>query len=252
MFSSRRLVGSSDEEIFNPPFRCVDYGNDPAVHTVSTRLRQAWLLRPELAGDVDFSDPTKGAGKMIRAIQNSSEQELVSMRNQDKETVHTGLRDSIYHMWNHVFWDASKFLAEVNCNTGMFQPPAEEVLTVQYPVDEDLKTCGGTSLVRVQVLELDTNILLSPIFVDSGVKMRVVAGAEEQMTVEENELHESTCFAIDTTKTDGDWNESYICWVGSGRRIQIYLGGDFDKSRSGVAAVFVRGNYVTDYEPSHC
>ena len=134
----------------------------------------------------------------------------------------------------------------MNCETGKFQPPAEEVHAVEYPKDKG-DSCDGT-LTRVHDLEFDAHVLVSPIFVDPGVKIRVLVGEASKPTVAEHDASgdDSPSFTVDATETENFWSKSEIWWVKGGQSIQVYLGGGFDKSRSGVAAVFIYGKYVKE------
>lgn len=251
MYTTRHVTGDTIEEMLNPPLRSIQYGGHPAVNTVSTRLRQAWALRPELAGDVANFSAARVTNEAIKEMIHNlhvalNEGEMEAMRNPDKDTAHTPLRDALYYMWNHVFYDVSRFLSEVNCGTGIFQPPAEEVQPIEYPECEGNWADG--ILARVQELEFDTHVLVSPMFVDPGVKIKVLVGAESNPTITDNESHDGdpSSFEIDATETEGIWNKPEIWWVKAGQRIQIYLGGNFDKSRCGLAAVFVIGKYTVE------
>ncbi|KAL1630857.1 hypothetical protein SLS54_000730 [Diplodia seriata] len=136
-----------------PAFGAIDYRDDPAVYTVSTRLREAWITDPALiptAAVPERSPKLPDIGTVIRAIQSlgnnnnnnknnndSKDAEnnnndggdddtggtggttitsqtddilIRALRNADTNTLHTPLRDAVYHNWNHVFWDVSRFL----------------------------------------------------------------------------------------------------------------------------------------------
>ncbi|KAL1640515.1 hypothetical protein SLS58_006865 [Diplodia intermedia] len=135
-----------------PAFGAIDYRDDPAVYTVSTRLREAWITDPALipaAAVPERSPKLPDIGTVIRAIQslgnnnnknnNTSKDSdnnnnndggdddtggtggiaiasqtdhvlIRALRNADTNTLHTPLRDAVYHNWNHVFWDVSRFL----------------------------------------------------------------------------------------------------------------------------------------------
>ncbi|KKY23755.1 hypothetical protein UCDDS831_g02786 [Diplodia seriata] len=129
-----------------PAFGAIDYRDDPAVYTVSTRLREAWITDPALiptAAVSERSPKLPDIGTVIRAIQslgnkNNNDSKdadnnnndggdddiggtggtaitsqtddilIRALRNADTNTLHTPLRDAVYHNWNHVFWDVSR------------------------------------------------------------------------------------------------------------------------------------------------
>lgn len=247
MFTIRNFTGGTLDEMLSPPLRVVDYGNDRAVITVSTRLRQCWRLRPDWPEGEGFSDTNGGISKMIHSIQDASKDALESGRNPDNDTIHTPLRDATYHTWNHVFWDVSKFLAEVNCNTGTFTPPAHEVVVLNYPTNG--QTWDESMYAHAQTMEVgDQAMLISPIFVDVGLKLRLTTGTEVKCPSSEEELQSTAHFAVDATTEEKFDEEFKICWVKSGEVVQMYIGGHCDGSRKGVAAVFVCGKYTRDTE----
>lgn len=254
MFTIRTIT--NDEDILSPPLRHVNFGGDNAVRTVSTRTRQAWLLLPDVAEDgesaLNYDQPNQTFGKLARGLQDKSEDEIATFHNPDTATIHTALRDTAYWMWNHVFWDVSNFLGEVNCATGSFKPPAHSVIPVNY--EDDTRQEGELGrLVRVHEMELDCHILIAPVFMDAGVTVRLLFRADAPPTITEEEIagHEhsitfdaSELQRVDAANIDGGfYNEQSIYWVKTGRKASVYLGGDYGKPRSGLAAVLVFGKY---------
>ncbi|EOD42908.1 hypothetical protein UCRNP2_10431 [Neofusicoccum parvum UCRNP2] len=236
MHTIRTVTGTTLAEMLHPPFRRVDYADDAAVLTVSTRLRQAWATSPALIAAPGpggpAASPGDGVGQIIRAIQSASPEELARARNPDKDAVHTPLRDSIYHSWNHVFWDVSRFLQDAACGTGHLHPPSESVLAVEYPEEPR----EGRAVVDVVEKTWETSVLLAPTFLEEGVKLRFEIGEMEGCGGEDG-----SGFVFDATGTKGVYNETEVYWVRRGERVRISIGGDYGKERAGVAAVFVCG-----------
>ncbi|OJD36491.1 uncharacterized protein BKCO1_11000114 [Diplodia corticola] len=293
-------------------FRAVDYRDDPAVYTVSTRLRETWVTDPalilaaaEIPSPCDSSKLVPDIGTVIRAIQslsintaNSNDDDddnnnntnngcggdcgggkdgdndgkditdrtggstqtddaLRALRNADKDTLHTPLRDAVYYNWNHVFWDVTRFLlilsqpceeeeegeevtvaAATSPGKGMYgemvghmHPPTEEVFAVEYPKKDG--GCDGMVETAAAAWEkvFETNVLLAPTFVEEGVDVRVAIGEGEQ----------ASGFNFDARETRGVYNEPIVYWIRKGERVRMTLSGKYGKGKSGVAAVFVLG-----------
>uniref|UniRef100_A0A8H7TNK7 Uncharacterized protein n=1 Tax=Bionectria ochroleuca TaxID=29856 RepID=A0A8H7TNK7_BIOOC len=244
MHTIRTLSGSTHDEALDPPHRSVNYDDDGAVRTVTTRSRQIWLCRPE-AFDFDdgtFSNPNPGEafGRIARFIQNLPDEELAALKNLDTSSVHTPLRDMVYWMWNHVFWDVARFLSEVNCNTGTFRPPAHEVLAINYletPIEVG-------RMQRVAQLQSDCNIMIGAVYVAPGVRLRFLVGQPDQESFMASRFN-SDAFGpdilFDSTKVTGCYNEPYVHWIRRNRNIQVFLEGQPDQPIGGLAAVFVYG-----------
>ncbi|CAH0041700.1 unnamed protein product [Clonostachys rhizophaga] len=252
MHTIRTLGGSTRDEALDPPHRPVNYDDDGAVRTVTTRSRQIWLCRPE-AFDFDdgtFSNPNHGEafGRIARFIQNLPEEELVALENLDTSSVHTPLRDMVYWMWNHVFWDVARFLSEVNCNTGTFRPPAHEVLAINYP--ETPIEAG--KMQRVTRLQSDCNIMMGAVYVAPGVRLRFLVGQPDRESFMTSEF-DSDAFGpdvlVDATKVTGCYNEPYVHWIRRNRNIQVFLEGRPDQPKGELAVVFVYGK--CQYQPEN-
>ncbi|CAH0056105.1 unnamed protein product [Clonostachys solani] len=252
MHTIRTLSGSTRDEALDPAHRSVNYDDDGAVRTVTTRSRQIWLCRPE-AFDFDdstFSNPDTGEAfsRIIRFIQDLPGEELTALKNPDTSSVHTPLRDMVYDMWNHVFWDVAQFLGQVNCNTGTFCPPAHEILAISYP--ETPVEVGRMQ--RVAQLQSDCNLMIGAVYVAPGVRLRFLVGQPDQESFMESTFN-SEAFGpdvlVDATKVTGCYNEPYVHWVRRNRNIQVFLEGQPDQPKGGLAAVFVYGK--CQYQPEN-
>ncbi|KAK7223143.1 hypothetical protein V2G26_011146 [Clonostachys chloroleuca] len=252
MHTIRTLSGSTRDEALDPPHRPVNYGDDGAVRTVTTRSRQIWLCRPE-AFDFDdgtFSNPNPGEafGRIVRFIQGLPDEELAALKNPGTSSVHTPLRDMVYWMWNHVFWDVARFLSEVNCNTGTFRPPAHEILAINYP--ETPIEVGRMQ--RVTQLQSDRNIMMGAVYVAPGVRLRFLVGQPDRGSFMASE-YDSDAFGadvlVDATEVTGCYNEPYVHWIRRNRNIQVFLEGQPGQPKGELAVVFVYGK--CQYQPEN-
>ena len=113
-------------DMLNPSFRAVQFGDEGAMITVTTRVRQAWTaIPPEKEPPYNQND----VGAFIPEIQTKPEDEI--KKNPDM-TIHTPWRETIYEMWNHVFYDVMRFLPEVGMGVGHFHPPSHDVMEVRF------------------------------------------------------------------------------------------------------------------------
>ncbi|VUC24902.1 unnamed protein product [Clonostachys rosea] len=252
MHTIRTLSGATFDEALDPPHRSVNYDDDGAVRTVTTRSRQIWLCRPD-AFDFDdstFSTPSKGEAfsRIVRFIQDLPSDELAALKNPDTSSVHTPLRDMVYSMWNHVFWDVAQFLVEVNCNTGTFCPPAHEVLAISYPETP----IENGKMQRVAQLQSGCNIMVGAVYVAPGVRLRFLVGQPDRESFMASGF-DSDAFGpdvlVDATKVTGCYNEPYVHWIRRNRSIQVFLEGLPEEPEGGLAAVFVYGK--CQYQPEN-
>lgn len=271
---------NNDDLYRQPPFIAVDYRDEPAVHTVSTRLREAWVTDPALiqtaTNTASNTNPDLDIGTVIRAIQfitttasgsssssshgdeNSGKtptDALSAFRNADKNTLHTALRDAVYHNWNHVFWDVARFLRQEQEEKGEYgdeetaagggghketvghlHPPAEGVFPLEYPEGWGRGRSDGAGAVEwmdgtaVIEKEFEMNVLVVPTFVEEGVKVEFAIGEGDGVRG----------FTFDATATRGVYNEPLVYWIRKGERVKISFSGGVG-DRCGVAAVFVYG-----------
>ncbi|KAB2581202.1 hypothetical protein DBV05_g56 [Lasiodiplodia theobromae] len=286
----------NDDDLYRqPPFIAVDYRDEPAVYTVSTRLREAWVTDPALIQSAtntatNTNNPDVDIGTVIRAIQSitttpasgscshgdekggkSPADALAAFRNADKNTLHTALRNAVYHNWNHVFWDVARFLRQDQEEKGRYEegqtaersmeaggghkasvghlhPPAEGVFPLEYPErwgpgpsDEAgaAGLCDWTGGTTAMEREFETNVLVVPTFVEEGVKVGFAIGEGDEVRG----------FTFDATTTRGVYNEPVVYWIRKGEMVKISLSGDIE-DRRGVAAVFVYGK-LCDCSPEN-
>ena len=171
--------------------------------------------------------------KFIKEYHSLSEEAKAALpQNPDKEETHTEWRKALYHTWSNVFWDVSRFLAEVNCTIGHWHPPSSRA-------DED-KTYGELVVKHGQTLPKTWthNILLVPAFLDHGVKVRFYRHPSNGEGPSDSDLNGQ--------KLVGTWDASMEADVWYFRRdlattiiVDSPEGGE---SQQGVAAVFVFAN----------
>ena len=104
----------------------------------------------------------------------------------DTSSVHTAWREEVYFVYNHVFWDVSRFLGEAAGRgvVGHFHPPRHEVFALGRGRDGDgaeSKRADGNDgddaadKEGVKTMQWPINILLIPAYLAPGVKVRVTA-----------------------------------------------------------------------------
>jgi hypothetical protein len=248
MFTVRKLTGNTWAEALDPSFRKVDFSSMYAVVLVSTTIRRSWQLLPEVIkdhGESTYENTIPFTRQLIGAINETSDDDLAAFVNPDREIVHTPFRDAIYEVWNHVFIDVSRFLSEVNCKCGEFKPPSVEAVGVRYLEDGQARTRKAEGdMTKVVEMEMLSHRQFAPAFLDPGVKLAVVVGGDSKETFnQEEDKDEARSFLWDATSTEGLWNGKEVLWVKGGQKIQIYLGGNLDQSRKGLAAVLACGRY---------
>ena len=222
MYTCRTLDGSI-KDILDPSFRTVNFDDSPHVVVVSKHLRYAW---PALASEETSSDDV---GQFIKTNHERSEEDRERVPlNPDLESPHTPWRDSIYHLWNHVFYDVTNFLAEVNYTVGHFHPPSHDAFALKYPRSQD-------EAPDVVCKSWDANVLLIPAYRASGVSIRATAQQSTDDPTSEKVLG-----------TFNDSNPTEIWYVGSGLEVKFSVEAEFEKDRQGLAAVMVCGILCTD------
>lgn len=196
------------DNIFTPSFRIVHFEEEAAMVIVSTQLRYAWTAIPHNEGLNRFAKEN---------YERSEEERLAVPQNPDTNTVHTRWRDEVYEAWSHVFYDVMNFLQDVGPDVGHYHPPSHDILSLQYPGND-----GNQETAAVKKT-WGTKVLIIPAHLEPGVAIRVT---------------EMNGKAIGTF--DGK-NTAEIWYIRAGVEVHIYVEGDYDKSRTGVAAVLVYG-----------
>ncbi|KAF4625645.1 hypothetical protein G7Y89_g12516 [Cudoniella acicularis] len=218
MYTSRVLDGTPDD-ILNPSFRTVDFGDESAVITVASYMRHAWIAIPPPLSEPSYTQNDIGA--FIRGIQNETETERIEREKNPDTTVHTPWRDAIYKMWNHVFWDVMKFLPHVGYGIGHFHPPNHKVFPLAFP---------GTSL--EMTTKWDTNVLIIPAHLEQGVQVSM----SRDVGSDENVI----CRTFESGKPYEIW------YLKKGTEVKFYLEAKNKDERVGLAAVLMIGILCTD------
>ena len=222
MYTCRTLDGSI-EDMLDPSFRTVNFEDSPHVIVVSKHLRYAW---PALPSEETSSD---GVGQFMKMNHKRSEEDRERVpRNPDLESLHTPWRDSIYHFWNHVFYDVTNFLTEVNHTVGHFHPPSHDAFALKYPSSQD-------ETPEVVCKSWDTNVLLIPAYRASGVSIRATAQQSTDDPTSEKVLG-----------TFNDSNPTEIWYVKRGLEVKFSVEAKLEKDHQGLAAVMVCGILCTD------
>lgn len=266
MSSMSKIEGLTIEEALNPPSRLFNYEDESAVRTFSMILRMLWDIEPRAPEAQSVEDQDEKAtqseteanhGHTIKDVYNfmaplshmSPEERNALQRHNNKEDWENDWRKAIAFGWNHVFWDVTRFLYNVNCTVGHWHcgldlspeekaehGPGYVTFVVSYP---EPFVSGNKAI----VLSFPTNVILLPMFVDKGIKIGVdrtdAEGAKQHLytwndDVECTEgLYLRKSVAVDVTLEE-DAGES----IPEGER----------KERSGVAGVFV---YATMCKKRH-
>ncbi|KAF2192181.1 hypothetical protein K469DRAFT_745686 [Zopfia rhizophila CBS 207.26] len=219
------------EDILNPAFRTIQFGDSPSQLTVVTLLRNAWTAAiPE---DIEKTDASTALSKFTRENGNPGKDygsPAKHPQNANKDEVDTRWRSQILYTYNHLFYDIGNMLPEVNCSLGHHHPPNHTSFTVSYP----------SSSSHHPIHEWDKNIVFLPAFLDKDLELRVSRIKTKDGEVEVQEM--------------GVFNENHMteAWFvakGVKIRIEIVVKGDGEEKseeREGVAAVFVVGILCTE------
>lgn len=237
---------SSHPDPSSPCFRKINFEYENAINLVSAQLRHAWkTLPPQDTNPFDnaaVKDYIKKRGK------STSEQEDVTLRNPDMDSVHTPWRDALYEFWNHVFYDVGKFLPQACPGNLCHRPPACDIF--------DLGVSGnGEGLLRVW----EEAVLLIPAFLRSGVSIRAVIVPDEtsQLTKAKKATSQppeafANCpddHALGNTKPVEeaelgifDSSNPYEIWyIKKGARTRFHVEDNSEGGKKGLGAVMVYG-----------
>lgn len=278
------LGGVPVNECTNPPYRLFNYEDESAVRTFSILLRMMWYLEPPApevpsAGDAN-EKPTKSEAdaSYVHTIQDvynllgplsrmSSEERNDLQRHGSKDDWETDWRKAVAVGWNHVFSDVTQFLYGVNCTVGHWHctfdltpeakaehGPGYVTFAVSYP---ERFVSGNKAL----VLSFPTNVVLLPMFVDSGIKVsvdrtepgdakkRFYTWGDDVGCTEGLYIRKGVTMALtldeDTGETPSEVKEEETTPEGEQKEIHPEIE---QKNRSGIAAVFV---YATMCKKRH-
>lgn len=220
MYSFRTMRANSLAENLDPPICQTKFTGEPEVMLVATALRRAWLCQPpSLTQDLPDGDRQRTLDKdftdFMRTTSRYKDNEWRAhcSIDPDKDDILSIWRLHIYEHFNHVFADTWRLLVESAMNMGEFMPPCHQPLEIKYP------DVAGKALEEV----FDNNVLMLPVYLDPGVKMRLVVDGYEDGGV------------FDGSSFDEIW------WVLGCEGIKLYIKGNDLGTRKGAAAVMVLG-----------
>jgi hypothetical protein len=217
MHMVRSLDTRLGPNIFMPCFRTVNFDDEGNIVTVSTHLRHAWTA---ISSEEDES--TGAVGKFLKKISGMDADERTKVpQNEDLTTIHTTWRDSIYTLWNHVFYDVMNFLSEAAMGVGHFHPPSQDIFAVGFPEGDNVAPMSKT---------WDTNVLLIHSYLAPGVHIRLSTKSQK-----DGDDSEVTLGTFDGT------NQKEIWYVSKGTNVNVHVEGEFAKGMKGHAAVIVFG-----------
>ena len=215
-------IGKFDD----PSLMTLSFAVEPSVAMVSLRLRHVWHMLPS-------DDTTPQSAKLFVEGQHERNRKLESDEPVPEDpgppSLHTPWRDSIYYIWNNVFYDVMDFLLPAKSIVGHFHPPSHEVFGLNYQKPQD-----GTF--DVVCKSWDTNVLLIPAYRDSKVIIRVTGEQSIDERTSEMDLG-----------TFSDSNISEIWWVKKGMKVRFYVEGELATDCQGLAAAIVCGIVCTEH-----
>jgi len=246
MFMSRRVTGTSVEEMLFPAFRKVDFAGASAVRTIAQRLRQCWATTPvsNISGDAEV-DVNKEITDQMRRLQGCTDDEVKELAYPDKDDAHTPFRELVYGFYNHVFWDVAGFLNDAAAGIGHPHPPNHAVLPLFYP-GSGPDSGGGLAGIAEKLSGVP--FLIIPAYIEPGVKvcissaawrMGALKGGDEAAAEEKQMVEDNEGLVFDATGSEELYNATEIGWVKADQDIDVTLGGE--TNRTGLAAVLVIG-----------
>ena len=203
--------------MFEPPFRKVNFDDEPPMIAISKHLRRAWtILPPE---DTSYN----GVSRFLQIDSWRSEEERRRVpQNLNKETVETAWRRSVYFYWNHIFFDIMNFLPHAQSDVGHFHVPDTKLFSIEHP------KADGNSKKAVICKKWDTNILITPAFLDKDVSVRF----ESLPTADENQPW-GLLGVFDSSVSNEVW------YIRKNFEVNIFIEVGANSSKQGIAAVMV-------------
>ncbi|KAJ5101725.1 hypothetical protein NUU61_003947 [Penicillium alfredii] len=210
--------------------RKVNFAGDGPQVTTTTLLRLAWTHLPPSPESSDIETVMRGNGQ-----QTPEEKFGDAPKNPDTAALHTPWRDKAYYLWNHLFWDVSRFMNSMY-GVGHLHPPNQDVFGLEFPRPH------GNELnenVRVFTKIWECNVLVLPAFLAPSVVVRV----ETYSPGEEGGV------VRDVVKLRGKFgpeNPAEIWYMRKGLETRFYIEGDWERPSTGLAAAMVYGKLCDD------
>ncbi|KAJ7461618.1 hypothetical protein FB451DRAFT_486389 [Mycena latifolia] len=156
---------SGVQDVVHPRFRTIHFEDGPAQVTVVTLLRHAWTAEVPSA---DIASSGVAAVLETWMTKYGSEESQWGdpaqiAQNHDNEDVGSEWRQRILYTYNHLFYDIGDVLPGVNDRMGRFHPPNHTSFVIDH------ESTLGTPTEKT----FDTNIILLPAFLDSGVTVSI-------------------------------------------------------------------------------
>lgn len=211
-------------DIANVSLRKVGFEQDPHQWTAVKSFRLAWTLLPPTPDSSDVSAVLKNHYRL------SEEEQAQAPLNPDTTTVHTPWRDHVYYIWNHLFFDAARFLKSLY-EVGDFKPPNSDAFGLEFPQPEEGEEGGN---VRVLTKVWETEVMVLPAYLAPGVSVRV----ETRETKKENGA------TPDDIKARGKFTHEkpgQVWYLNKGLETWFYIESEADVNVDGLAAVLVYG-----------
>lgn len=206
-------------------FRKIGFEFDYDQRSVTNAFRHAWTLLPPTP---DFTVTRK----VIRDCHAKTEEEKSQTpRNPDTRTVHTPLRDSVYYMFNHLFYDVGHFTEDL-MGIGPFKPPNHDVFAVDFPLPDQT---GDAGRVRALTKVWDTDVLVVPAYLAPGVAVRVETATIVEDGVVKDKVTEREKFSHNQP------GHGWIFYIVKGVETHFYVETTGDVEVDGLAAVMVYG-----------
>ncbi|KAJ5152403.1 hypothetical protein N7492_010698 [Penicillium capsulatum] len=160
----------------------------------------------------------------------SEEEQAQAPLNPDTTTVHTPWRDQVYYVWNHLFFDAARFMKSMY-GVGDFKPPNSDAFGLDFPRASDSE---DSDKVCVLTKVWESEVLLLPAYLAPGVLVRV----ETRETKEENGSVQEDIKARGKFTHD---KPGQVWYLSKGLETRLYIECEGDVPGDGLAAVLVYG-----------
>ena len=214
--------------MYEPPFRKINFDDEPPMITIARHLRRAWIVVPTEEATYD------GVSRFLQTDSWRSEEDRRKVpRNPNKDDVGSKWRKAVCFYWNHIFFDIMNFLPHAQADVGHFHVPDTRTFVIDYPKQNiDPRT-------YVTRKKWDTNVVITPAFLDDGLSVRF----ESSPSPDENEPW-GLLGVFDARYANEAW------YIRRGLEVKIYLEIDQGSAKQGAAAVVVYAPLCTQQHRS--
>lgn len=216
--------------------RKIDFSQDAAQITATIFFRYAWIYEPPTPEDANFN--------AFSQIYRSNRDELWEKMptTSERETLHTPLRDEVYHLFNHLFYDVSNFMTRMY-DVGHLHPPNSDAFGLNFPVPQSQSQTEENKDACVFTKTWETEVLLVPAYLAPGVVVRVETCSEK---VENGETVKDTPMSRGTFTKENPWQ---VWYLQKGLETRFYIEGEWEQEPKGLAAAMVYGKLCPE---NHC